>query len=89
MKPKMVEMFEVMMSKENVWFKFAKKYESKNMTDYCEPYLKIQQLTKAYHNATLKGNFEKATKIAHDLADETIRLEIATIKQLKNQWVNQ
>ena len=59
------------------------------MTDYCEPYLKIQQLTKAYHTATLKGNFEKATKIAHDLADETIRLEIATIKQLKNQWVNQ
>jgi hypothetical protein len=58
------------------------------MTDYSENYLKIQQLTKAYHTATLKGNFEKATKIAHDLADETIKLEIATIKQLKNQWLS-
>ena len=57
------------------------------MTDYCEPYLKIQKLVKAYHNATLKQNFEKATKIAHELADETIRLEIASIKQLKDQWI--
>ena len=57
--------------------------------DYCEPYLKIQNLLKSYHKATLKGNFEKATKIAHDLADETIRLEIASIKQLKNQWISQ
>ena len=88
MKPKMVEMFEVMTSKENIWFKLAKKYESKNMTDYCEPYLNIQKLLKSYHKATLKGQFDKATKIAHDLADETIRLEIASIKQLKNQWIN-
>ena len=58
------------------------------MIDYSEPYLEIQRLLKAYHKATLKGNFDKATKIAHDLADETIRLEIASIKQLKNQWVN-
>ena len=58
------------------------------MIDYSEPYLNIQKLVKAYHNATLKGNFERATKIAHELADETIRLEIASIKQLKNQWVN-
>ena len=58
------------------------------MIDYCEPYLNIQRLVKAYHIATLKGNFERATKIAHELADETIRLEIATIKQLKNQWLN-
>ena len=59
------------------------------MIDYSEPYLKIQRLVKEYHYATLKGNFDKATKIAHDLADETIRLEIASIKQLKNQWVKQ
>jgi hypothetical protein len=59
------------------------------MTDYCEPYLQIQKLVKAYHNATLKNNFEKATKIAHELADETIRLEIASIKQLKDQWIKQ
>lgn len=58
------------------------------MTDYSENYLKIQQLLKAYHNATLKNNFEKATKLAHELADETIRLEITTIKQLKNQWLS-
>lgn len=57
------------------------------MTDYCEPYLKIQQLLKSYHNQTLKGNFERATRIAHELADETIRLEIASIKQLKNEWL--
>jgi hypothetical protein len=57
------------------------------MTDYSENYLKIQQLLKSYHNATLKCNYEKATKLAHDLADETIRLEIATIKELKDQWL--
>lgn len=59
------------------------------MIDYSEPYLEIQKLIKAYHAATLKGNFEKATKIAHELADETIRLEIASIKQLKSKWVNE
>jgi len=59
------------------------------MNDYCEPLLKIQRLVKGYHTATLKGNFERATKIAHELADETIRLEIESIKQLKNQWIRQ
>ena len=59
------------------------------MIDYCEPYLNIQKLVKAYHYATLKGNFEKATKIAHELADETIRLEIASVKALKTQWISQ
>jgi len=58
------------------------------MTDFSENYLNLQRLLKAYHNATLKGNFEKATKIAHDLADETIKLEIASIRQLKNQWLS-
>lgn len=58
------------------------------MTDYSENYLNLQKLLKAYHNATLKGNFEKATKIAHDLADETIKLEISSIRQLKNQWLS-
>jgi hypothetical protein len=59
------------------------------MTDYSENYLNLQKLLKAYHNATLKGNFDRATKLAHELADETIKLEIASIKQLKNQWINQ
>ena len=59
------------------------------MIDYSEPYLNIQKLVKAYHSATLKGQFEKATKIAHDLADETIRLEIASIQRIKNKWISQ
>jgi hypothetical protein len=55
--------------------------------DYSENYLKIQRLLKKYHNATLKNNFERATRIAHDIADETIKLEIASIRQLKNEWL--
>lgn len=58
------------------------------MTDYSENYLRIEKLLKCYHNATLKQDFDKATKIAHDLADETIRLEIASIKALKDQWLS-
>jgi hypothetical protein len=57
------------------------------MTDYSENYLRIQKLLKCYHKATLKCSYDVATKIAHDLADETIRLEIATIKELKDQWL--
>ena len=57
-------------------------------SDYSENYLKIQRLLKSYHNATLKCNYELATKIAHDLADETIRLEISTIRALKDQWLS-
>lgn len=58
------------------------------MIDYCEPYLNIQRLLKAYHIATLKGNFERATKLAHELADETIQLELASVRALKDQWLN-
>jgi hypothetical protein len=58
------------------------------MTDYSENYLKIQRLLKAYHNATLKCDFEKATKLAHDLADETIQLELASVRALKDQWLS-
>jgi hypothetical protein len=57
------------------------------MTDYSENYLNLQKLLKDYHNATLKKNFERATRIAHDIADETIKLEIASIRQLKNEWL--
>ena len=57
------------------------------MTDYSQNYLRIQQLMKKYHNATLKNQYETATKIAHDLADETIRLEIASVRALKEQWL--
>jgi hypothetical protein len=55
--------------------------------DYSENYLRIQRLLKDYHNATIKWEYEKATKIAHDLADETIKLEIASVKALKDQWL--
>jgi hypothetical protein len=58
------------------------------MTDYSENYLRIQKLLKCYHNATLKQDFDKATKIAHDLADETIRLELASVRALKDQWLS-
>jgi len=57
------------------------------MTDYSENYLCIQRLMKQYHNATLKCNFDLATKIAHELADETIKLEIASVRALKDQWL--
>jgi hypothetical protein len=57
------------------------------MNDYSENYLRIQKLLKCYHNATLKNQYEKATKIAHDIADETIRLEIASVRALKEQWL--
>ena len=58
------------------------------MSDYSENYLKIQRLLKKYHNATLKNQFENATRIAHNIADETIKLEIATIREIKKQWLN-
>jgi len=58
------------------------------MSDYSENYLKIQKLLKQYHNATIKWEYEKATKIAHELADETIKLEIASIRALKDKWLN-
>jgi hypothetical protein len=57
------------------------------MTDYSENYLRIQKLLKCYHNATLKQDYDKATKIAHDLAEETIKLEFSTYAQVKQQWL--
>jgi hypothetical protein len=57
------------------------------MSDYSENYLKIQRLLKKYHEATLKNQFENATRLAHDLADETIKLEISTLHQIKKQWI--
>ena len=56
--------------------------------DYSENYLRIQMLLKCYHNATLKKQYEKATKIAHDLAEETIKLEFATYDQVRMSWLS-
>jgi len=58
------------------------------MTDYSETYLNIQRLLKAYHNATLKCNYEKATLIANQLAEETIKLEFVTYDQVRQQWLS-
>jgi hypothetical protein len=58
------------------------------MKDYSENYLKIQRLLKSYHNATLKNQFEKATLIANDIAEETIKLEFATYDQVRKQWLS-
>ena len=56
--------------------------------DYSENYLRIQKLLKCYHNATLKKQYEKATLIAHDLAEETIKLEFATYDQVRMSWLS-
>jgi hypothetical protein len=58
------------------------------MTDYSENFLRMQQLMKAYHNATLKNQYEKATQIACQLAEETIQLEFATYDQVRKQWLS-
>jgi len=57
------------------------------MSDYSENYLVIQQLLKKYHDATLKNNYEKATQIACEIAEETIQLEFATYDQVRKQWL--
>jgi hypothetical protein len=58
------------------------------MTDYSENYLRIQKLLRCYHNATLKKQYEKATLIANDLAEETIKLEFSTYDQVRKQWLS-
>jgi hypothetical protein len=58
------------------------------MTDYSENYLRIQKLLKCYHKATLKQDYDKATKIAHDIAEETIRLEFSTYNEVRKQWLS-
>ena len=57
------------------------------MSDYSENYLKIQRLLKKYHEATLKNQFDKATQLAYELAEETIKLEFATYDQVRKQWL--
>lgn len=57
------------------------------MNDYSENLLRIQKLLKCYHKATLKKQYEKATLIAHDLANETVKLEFSTYDQVRKQWL--
>jgi hypothetical protein len=63
-------------------------FKPKPTNDYSENYLRIQKLLKCYHNATLKCNYNVATKIAHDLAEETIKLEFATYDQIRKSWLS-
>ena len=58
------------------------------MNDYSENYLQIQKLLKKYHNATLKCQFEKATLLANQLAEETIKLEFSTYDQVRKNWLS-
>jgi hypothetical protein len=57
------------------------------MNNYSQNYLRIQKLLKCYHNATLKQQYETATRIAHDLAEETIKLEFATYDHVRKTWL--
>ena len=43
---------------------------------------------KSYHNATLKWDYENASKFAHELSEETIKLEFATYDQIRKQWLS-
>ena len=38
------------------------------MTDYSEVYIEINKTLKSYYNYELKGNHEKAAKVANDVA---------------------
>lgn len=49
------------------------------MNDYAEVYLQIKAKLKQYHDLTLKGQFDKATDVAIELADLSIKLETATL----------
>lgn len=48
--------------------------------DYSEIYLLIKSKLKQYHDLTLKNNFDKATDVAIELADLSIKLEQTTLE---------
>lgn len=45
------------------------------MTDYSTPYLALHRLFKDFHDATLKGQYQKAYEIAVDITDVAQQLE--------------
>ena len=51
--------------------------------DYSEIYLKVKAKLKDYHDLCLKGEFDKATDVAIELADLTIQLEAATLPHVE------
>lgn len=48
--------------------------------DYSEVFLEVKRKLKLYHDLTLKGQFDKATDVAIELADLTIKLEQTTLE---------
>lgn len=56
--------------------------------DYSENILYLNKLMKMYHKATLKGKFDKAMHIATTISEEAIRLEIATLREVKKSWLS-
>ena len=45
------------------------------MTDYSTPYLALHRLIKDFHDATLKGEYQKAYETAVDITDVAQQLE--------------
>ena len=67
-------------------FSFGKcKKGTREMNDYSTPYLALLKLTKDYHEATLKGQYDKAYQISLDMTDVAHDLELIA-KDLAEQW---
>lgn len=45
------------------------------MNDYSTPYLALHKLIKEFHEATLKGEYQRAYEIAVDITDVSQQLE--------------
>lgn len=45
------------------------------MTDYSTPYLALHRLIKDFHEATLKGQYQKAYEVSVDITDVAQQLE--------------
>ena len=55
------------------------------MNDYSTPYLALLKLTKDFHEATLKGQYDKSYQISLDITDVAHDLELIA-KDLAEQW---
>ena len=45
------------------------------MTDFSTPYLALQRSIRDFHNATLKGEYQRAYEISVDITDLSQQLE--------------
>ena len=48
------------------------------MTDYSELVILVKKNTKEYMNATLKQDWDTASKFAYELVESSVRLRLAT-----------